>query len=227
MDIYQAIGLLLLAVAVFLFIYGFVGMLKDKGHRIRGILIGITSITLVPIIAAAFFSLSPTLKEQARKTREAVEKGGFDTTHEYNAAIEVGALTAAQYRQYIKDVKAVEEKAKRDAAEKLQKAKFAELQHCKKEIQCWEDKYSLEATYACEKLIPKLAQYDHKWTDGMLDVKMSHFKWRDPTKGTVTFIGDKIKFQNGFGAWQHMTYQCDYDPIAKIVLDIRVNAGRL
>jgi len=29
------------------------------------------------------------------------------------------------------------------------------------------------------------------------------------SEGIVTTIGDKIKMQNGFGAWQHMTYECD------------------
>ena len=33
---------------------------------------------------------------------------------------------------------------------------------------------------------------------------------KDRKTGTVTYIGDQIKFQNGFGAWIQHTYQCEF-----------------
>ena len=46
-------------------------------------------------------------------------------------------------------------------------------------------------------------------------------------RSKVTYVGDKIKFQNGFGAWQFATYACDYDPIADDVLNVDASLGRL
>ena len=43
----------------------------------------------------------------------------------------------------------------------------------------------------------------------------------------VTYVGDKIKFQNGFGAWVLSVYECDYNIPARIVLDVRAAAGRV
>ena len=93
---------------------------------------------------------------------------------------------------------------------------------CRRDIQCWGDDNLLSATFACETLIERMARYDFEWTDGWLEPKFSHFRWHDIDRSTVTFIGDKIKFQNGFGAWQRVAYECDYDPDADQVLDIRI-----
>ena len=82
-------------------------------------------------------------------------------------------------------------------------------------MQCWGDKHSLRATIACEPVIEAQAKYDYEWTDGWLDSKFDRFGWKDKPNGVLAFRGDKIKFQNGFGAWQHMTYWCVYDPDTK------------
>lgn len=98
---------------------------------------------------------------------------------------------------------------------------------CKQNIQCWGDKHLLSATISCQPWVEKLAKYDHQWTDGWTETKFSRFKWYDPAAKTVTYIGDKIKFQNGFGAWQHMIYECDYDTLGQKVLNVRATPGRL
>lgn len=43
----------------------------------------------------------------------------------------------------------------------------------------------------------------------------------------MTVIGDRVKFQNGFGAWAPMIYECDIDPASERILDVRVSQGRL
>ena len=53
------------------------------------------------------------------------------------------------------------------------------------------------------------------------------FRWKNEDRGILTYIGDKIRFQNGFGAWQDMIYECDYDPSTKSAMDVRVRPGRL
>jgi|GEM_PF-504591 len=117
------------------------------------------------------------------------------------------------------------EKARQKAEKKRLKAE--EYERCKKNLQCWGDKHSLRATYAGQDFIEKFAKYDFEWTDGMLGSKVSSFRWLDKNKSTLSYFGDKIKFQNGFGAWQNMIYQIDYDPINKRLLNATVKPGRL
>ncbi|SPR99535.1 zinc ribbon domain-containing protein [Cupriavidus taiwanensis] len=98
---------------------------------------------------------------------------------------------------------------------------------CKSDLQCWGDKHVIAASVACAPEVEKLAKYSHKWTDGMMDTKFPRFRWANKDHSAVTYIGDKIQFQNGFGAMQNHLYHCDYDPLAKQVLNVRAAPGRL
>jgi len=98
---------------------------------------------------------------------------------------------------------------------------------CKKTLQCWGDRHSISAGVRCQRYVEKLAKFSHKWTDGVLEPKFSHFRWKNQSTGVVTFIGDKVQFQNGFGAWQNHIYECDFDPSAEQVLDVRARPGQL
>ena len=40
-------------------------------------------------------------------------------------------------------------------------------------------------------------------------------------------FGDKLKFQNGFGAWANVIYMCVYDMKNKEVVRVGAEAGRL
>jgi hypothetical protein len=55
----------------------------------------------------------------------------------------------------------------------------------------------------------------------------SRFRWKDQNTGIVTYIGDKAQFQNGFGAWARVTYECDLHPITHTVSKVRFSEGRL
>ena len=72
-----------------------------------------------------------------------------------------------------------------------------------------------------------MAKNNFEWTDGVLEPKFSHYRWKDQSLGEITYIGDKIKFQNGFGAWIFHTYECDLDSTGTRVLDVRASPGRL
>lgn len=98
---------------------------------------------------------------------------------------------------------------------------------CIKTLKCWGERQFVAATVRCTHLIEKLAKYSYKWTDGMLSAKFSRYRWKDQDKGVVIYFGDKIQYQNGFGAWQNMKYSCDYDPSTKQVLDVQALAGQL
>jgi hypothetical protein len=98
---------------------------------------------------------------------------------------------------------------------------------CRKDLQCWGDKHSISGGVYCKDPVEKLAKFTARWTDGTFETKFSHFRWLDQSKGTLTLIGDKIEFQNGFGAYQGHTYECDFDPATNQVLAVRASPGRL
>jgi hypothetical protein len=102
-----------------------------------------------------------------------------------------------------------------------------ELAACKLDLQCWGEKNLPAASVYCKTDIEKLGKFSSKWTDGMLEMKFSRYRWLDKSNGTLTFIGDKIEFQNGFGAFQPHIYTCDFDPTSKSVLAVHAVPGRL
>ncbi|EIC20853.1 hypothetical protein Thi970DRAFT_04520 [Thiorhodovibrio frisius] len=103
----------------------------------------------------------------------------------------------------------------------------AEAEACKKDLQCWGDKHTVMAGFRCDNHVERLAKYAFEWTDGFLEPKFSRFRWKSKESGVITYIGDKIRFQNGFGAWQNYVYECDLDPISEVVHDVRASPGRL
>jgi len=66
-----------------------------------------------------------------------------------------------------------------------------------------------------------------RWTDGALETKFSKFRWADKEAATLTMVGDKVEFQNGFGAFTPMIYACDLAADGKTVLAVRAQEGRL
>lgn len=97
---------------------------------------------------------------------------------------------------------------------------------CKADLQCIGDKLSMTASFKCVDDVERLAKHSVKWTDGMLDAKFSHFRW-GAGKNSVTVIGDKAQFQNGFGAYTNVVYECDLSLDGETVLDVRVREGRI
>lgn len=80
---------------------------------------------------------------------------------------------------------------------------------CRLDLQCTGDKQF--KTSRCRKIVESYAEYDYEWIDGWLEVKFDRYQWGDDDKKTIIYGGDKIKFQNGFGAWQRYTYLCRVD----------------
>ncbi|MDE1179466.1 zinc ribbon domain-containing protein [Paraburkholderia sp.] len=95
------------------------------------------------------------------------------------------------------------------------------------DLQCLGDKGVVAAGVYCKDDVERLATHSVKWTDGTFETKFSRFRWADKNAGTITYIGDKAEFQNGFGAYSPVTYECDLARDNKTVLDARVHEGRL
>lgn len=121
-----------------------------------------------------------------------------------------------------------QEQITKELAAKLAKENgLPEPGSCRDRLECWGEQNSVTASFECSQLVERSAKYTHEWTDGWMGIKFSHYRWKDKKAGVVTHIGDKVRFQNVFGAWQNMVYECDFDPASKRVLDVRVRAGRL
>lgn len=97
----------------------------------------------------------------------------------------------------------------------------------KDDLSCLGNKGVVAAGVYCPDQIERLATHSVKWTDGTFEMKFSRFRWADKQAGTITYIGDRAQFQNGFGAYTNVVYECDLAADGKTVLDARVSEGRL
>lgn len=95
------------------------------------------------------------------------------------------------------------------------------------DLECLGNAGTVSAGIRCAPEVERLAKNSMRWTDGTFEPKFSHFRWNNKELGTVTFLGDKAEFQNGFGAYTRVTYECDLSQDFTKVLDVRVKQGRL
>jgi hypothetical protein len=98
---------------------------------------------------------------------------------------------------------------------------------CRAEVACWAAHWAHLAESRCPERIERLARYAVRWTDGMLEPKFSRAKWADEAAGSVTWAGDRVEFQNGFGAWEPQIYTCTLDPAAPDAVEVTAQPGRL
>lgn len=115
-----------------------------------------------------------------------------------------------------------------DDAATQAKIKAAEEAKCKDNLQCWGDKNAASADVYCKAPIEHMAKYSAKWTNsGAFELRFSQYRWLNQASGMLTYLGDKVQFQNGFGAYQNYRYECDIDPATNQVLDVRAEEGYL
>lgn len=127
--------------------------------------------------------------------------------------------------QSAREAQAVQQKAAEHKEAEAQR--ITEEAECRKSLDCWSMKHSVAAIMKCQDNIEKLAPHQAEWTDGYREAKFSHSQWKSADRGIVTYSGDKIKIQNGFGAWTVYTYECDYDTEHATALAVRAQPERL
>ncbi len=98
---------------------------------------------------------------------------------------------------------------------------------CRADLSCVVAKVEIAAALACAREVERLGKFASRWVDGSLEPKFPRAVWGDREAGTVVFAGDRIEFQNGFGAWAPHFYACEYDPETKRVLSVTATPGRL
>ena len=98
---------------------------------------------------------------------------------------------------------------------------------CHSDLKSFAENELINATAACVMAIERMAKYQFEWTDGWLESKFPLYKWKDNSYCTITYIGDKIKLQNGFGAWANYIYACEYSADTDTVVNVLMEMGRI
>lgn len=84
------------------------------------------------------------------------------------------------------------------------------------------ERYSNRAAAACAMRIVKYAKGSFEWINGFGEGKFPLVYAETKGPGIFVIGGDKIKFQNAFGSWQVMSYQCAYDALNDRVVGVNV-----
>lgn len=96
---------------------------------------------------------------------------------------------------------------------------------CRKSLQCTYNHSVYSARTACKEAIERHARFDVKWTD--TNSPFTEAKWINSNKRIIGLVGDKVRFQNGFGAWQAINYECVWDAEADKLVTVNLAEGRL
>jgi hypothetical protein len=221
-----AVAAILTLLASLAFVAGIVLVFPKSKRRIgKRLLIGSPIVFILAIVLSAFG-----VEQEAKQAgfagsadRRAAEAAGFTDAALWRAKLDADKANAAAAAE-----KAAEEArklaAEKEAAERARKeqeaaAAKAKEEQCRQEITCWAEKHFVSASSSCRQAVEKLARYDFEWTDGLIEPKFGRYRWKNVKNGVVTYIGDKIKLQNGFGAFQNHIYTCDYDTNLGVVVD--------
>ena len=105
-------------------------------------------------------------------------------------------------------------------------APAADAAACRTNLQCWGKKHEMDMIGPCTRAVQNLAKFDHEWTDSWSHPKFSKWGWDSQKAGTLVYLGDALKLQNGFGAWENHRYACYWAPTAKTVTHARAEPGR-
>jgi hypothetical protein len=94
-----------------------------------------------------------------------------------------------------------------------------------------DQKFGSDAIVGCaaeaDDYLRSVVTYDFKWDDiGFFGIKFDHYLTKVPAPGVLTQVTNKVKLQNGFGAYKHVHLYCDYDTQAKKVLGYRIEDPR-
>lgn len=123
-------------------------------------------------------------------------------------------------------IKRIEEEESLAEQERIrdEEQKVAELEQNKFNPEWLADKFGIAGGIQCKPHVESLAKHTYRWTDGWLDTKFpSYLVSNQGEPFVLTLVGDKIEFQNGFGAWSKTKYFCKYNVKTKKVLDVWAN----
>lgn len=98
---------------------------------------------------------------------------------------------------------------------------------CIQDADCLSREYNSKAWRACRPRIEKYAKIDVEWQVGFTVPPFDRYGTVPGKPDTVRFLGDAVKFQNGFGAWITHSYICWFNIATGEVEKVEVFQGRL
>lgn len=213
-------ALFLLFVALTLFGIGsLLFAIVARGRRKRHFQRGLVGLGLALVAAVAGTISSP--EYRADRAAERVAREAAAVVEAEAAKVQAVADAEAKAAATIVAAKAAEDRAAAEASAAAEAEKA-----CRAFAPCWGERVQVDASIACENAVERLGKFSVRWTDGMLEPKFPRVVWADEEAGTLYFGGDKIEFQNGFGAWQPHIYACKFDPATLQVLEVGAEPGR-
>jgi hypothetical protein len=179
-------------------------------------------------LLAVLVTLTAMTVTGSRLNAEARE-AGYDSADDQRDAQRAGitdpAIWHSQREAYLKTWAA--KKKQQEAAARATRDQGAQADAtCSKDFNCWSNKFNRAATKACAPQVERAAKNNFEWTDSFTAPKFPRAAIND-NGASITYVGDAIKMQNGFGAWIIMTYECDFDTVAGSAVAVRVNPGQL
>jgi len=101
----------------------------------------------------------------------------------------------------------------------------AEDQKCILDVSCWAKRYILDASRVCSDAIERQARFDHRWQASRPDRFTTAIVHDNGAE--ISYLGDELQLQNGFGAWLPASYSCRYDIESKVAVDVQMYEGHL
>lgn len=154
-------------------------------------------------IAAGVVCLAIGMTISGNENEAAAKSQGFASVEDYKAA------------------KALNLDAKGYAAHREKEDKA-----CRSDLKCWAAKSEMLAIGACKREIESRAKHEYEWTDGVYPA-FAQYAWVSKEEGTVKYLGDQFKAQNGFGVFSQYRYSCQFDPAKGVVLSTVIEPGHL
>ena len=208
-----------------------------------GLVLGVAGVTVLPVSLIAAFkkrwrrkavvgvvaSVALFIAGATQMDSEA-KQGGWESLTDQNEAKKHGFADATLWHAQRTSILAKQaEDMQRAAAKKEEEDRRTQQladAKCKTEVNCWAKQHSARASVECRPYVERLAKNNFEWADGWTEAKFPRARI-SKNGALITYVGDAIKFQNGFGAWIYHTYECDYDPTGQQVLAVRAFPGRL
>ncbi|TBC51043.1 hypothetical protein [Rhizobium ruizarguesonis] len=177
-------------------------------------------------VAVTLTSMTVTGSQLSAEAKAAGYESVDDQRNAQRAGITDPVIWRSQREAYLKTW-AAETKQKEAAAKAAKDQESAQADAiCRKDFNCWSNKFNRAATKACAPQVERAAKNNFEWTDSFTAPKFPRAAI-DDNGASITYVGDAIKMQNGFGAWIIMTYECDFDTAAGSAVAVRVNPGQL
>lgn len=98
--------------------------------------------------------------------------------------------------------------------------------NCDGDVVCAGSRARSAAELACTPLIESQVRYEVRWPGEKLPLG----RWSERSavldqygkERVIQYEGQGALFQNGFGAWRKLNYECDFDVVKRVALFVRV-----